>query len=369
MSPNTTRRTILRTIGGLAGAAALGTPVAADHESEAGGRDPASRGELGSGLIGAGASDLLTNEELGELLYELEDETDAVSVDVLGETREGREIYSANAGSGETAVLAMAEQHGHEPFQAEGCLAALNYLGNADHRTVEGLREAVTLHVVPRVNPDGLARRHRTNYDPDAPDSDPEEGIHTREDGWDPNRYHRYDWEESTLYGSHPDEYSENPVPEARNVVELAREIDPEWVLDCHRQGAHVDSNGDLIDVSLGWPQNPDVPDDAQELSQQVAATLYDRLPEVEDRECNVTEFTPAGEYPGIARNAHALAGNGSVLLEMSTATRGGIGYRIGTTAEAILLLVEATADGSLHEADPDRVDEIPAEWGTTMNL
>lgn len=221
--------------------------------------------------------------------------------------------------------------------------------------------------MIPRVNPDGFAARQRVNHAPDAPENDPEGGFHTREGGWDPNRYHRHDWEESTLYRHRPEEYPENPVPESRYVIELAREIEPEWVLDCHRQGPHVDSNGDLIDASIGWPRNPEVPADAQERSQQLATVLHDRLPEVE--ECHITEFTAAGEYPGIARNAHTIAGHGSVLFEMSTGTRGGIGYRIQLTAEAVLVAVTATADGSLYEADPARVEEIPAEWGTTVNL
>lgn len=53
----------------------------------------------------------------------------------------------------------------------------------------------------------------------------------------------------------------------------------------------------------------------------------------------------------------------------MSTGTRGGIGYRIQLTAEAVLVAVTATADGSLYDADPARVEELPAEWGTTVNL
>lgn len=374
------RRDLLKLVGGTAGAAVLGASAVPNGEnsstttrSEEEGstnrdekkqEEAIRREEIGRELVGAGAHDLLTNEELGELLARFEAESDGrVSTAVLGESNDGREIHSARVGEGDLDVLAIAEQHGHEPFQAEGYVAALGYLATADRSKVREIREEVTLHVVPRVNPDGFAARQRVNHAPDAP----EKGFHTREGGWDPNRYHRHDWEESTLYRNHPGEYPENPVPESRYVIGLASEIEPEWVLDCHRQGPHVDSNGDIIDASIGWPQNPEVPPDAQERSQQLAAVLHDRLPEVED--CYITEFTAAGEYPGIARNAHAIAGHGSVLFEMSTGTRGGIGYRIQLTAEAVLVAVAATADGSLYDADPGRVEEIPAEWGTTVNL
>lgn len=368
------RRGALKLIGGAAGAAVFGASTMTNEEDvprsdrtdeqsspepepNRDEEEPIRREEIARKLASAGAHDLLTNEELGELLSRLESESDGrVSTGVLGESNEGRQIHSARVGEGDLDVLAITEQHGHEPFQAEGYVAALEYLGTADRSDVREIREEVTLHVVPRVNPDGFAGRQRVNHAPDAPENDPEEGFHTREGGWDPNRYHRYDWEESTLYRHHPEEYPENPVPESRYVVDLAREIQPEWVLDCHRQGPHVDSNGDVIDASIGWPQNPAVPSDAQEHSQQLSTVLYDRLPEAE--ECYLTEFTAAGEYPGIARNAHAIAGHGSVLFEMSTGTRGGIGYRI-----------KLTADGSLYDADPARVEEIPAEWGTTVNL
>lgn len=374
------RRNLLKAIGGTAGAAVLGTAMVTNEEDSSTptrSDEPNStnetegtirREEIGRALVGAGTHDLLTNEELGELLARLEAESGGlVSTEVLGESNESRDIHAARVGEGDLDVLAIAEQHGHEPFQAEGYVAALEYLGTADRSEVEELRAEVTLHVIPRVNPDGFAARQRVNHAPDAPENDPEAGLHTREGGWDPNRYHRHDWEESTLYRHRPEEYPENPVPESRYVIELASEIEPEWVLDCHRQGPHIDSNGDLIDASIGWPQNPEVPADAQERSQQLATVLHDRLPEVE--ECHITEFTAAGEYPGIARNAHAMAGHGSVLFEMSTGTRGGIGYRIQLTAEALLVAATATADGSLYDADPAGVEEIPAEWGTTVNL
>lgn len=95
------------------------------------------REEIGHELVGAGAHDLLADDELGELLTRLERESDgAVSVEVLGESNEGRELHSARAGEGDVDVLAIAEQHGHEPFQAEGYVVALEYLGTADRSDV-----------------------------------------------------------------------------------------------------------------------------------------------------------------------------------------------------------------------------------------
>lgn len=362
------RRALLKMVGVTAGTTALGTPVAEgeDRQSEESEHNPSRRGDLGSEFVGLGANDLLTNEELGELLRKIEANENNVSSEVIGESNEGRDIHAATVGTGETSVFAISEQHGHEPFTAEGCIAALDYLASSRHRTKE-ITDNVSLYIVPRANPDGFAKRQRVNHDTNAPEDDPEMGFHTREGGWDPNRYHWYDWEESTLYQNHPEEYAENPVPELRALIDYIRDVDPELVIDYHRQGPHVDSNGDLIDVSLAWPQHPDVSSDAQNLSQQLAGLLYHEIPEAV--QSNIAEFTPAGEYPGTATNAHALGGRGSILYEISTATRGGIGYRIQLVAESLLVAARATADGSLYSVDPDVVDEIPEEWGTTLNL
>lgn len=363
------RRTLLQTIGVAAGATVLGTPAAegGDRHVEENERSPGQRDDLGSDLVSIGANDLLTNEELGKLLKSVETSADSVSVEVIGESNNGRDIYAATIGTGETSIFAISEQHGHEPFTAEGCVAALTYLATSPHRVTEEIIDNISLYIVPRVNPDGFARRQRVNHDPDVPEENPDKGFHTREGGWDPNRYHWYDWEESTLYQNRPDEYPENPVPEMRALIDYVRDVDPDLVIDYHRQGPHVDSNGDLIDLSFAWPQHPEVSSDAQDLSQQLAGLFYQEIPEAV--QSNITEFTPAGEYPGTATNAHALAGRGSILFEMSTATRGGIGYRIQLVAESLLIAARATADGSLYDIDPAVVEKIPEEWGTTLNL
>ncbi len=363
------RRTLLKMVGVAAGATALGTPAAegGERDLEEEEPEPDQRDDLGTELAGIGANDLLTNEELGELLRRVEASENSVSLEVIGESNEGRDIYAATVGTGETSIFAISEQHGHEPFTAEGCVAALDYLASSDHSDVKEIIDNVSLSIVPRVNPDGFAKRQRVNHDPDVPEENPDVGLHTREGGWDPNRYHWYDWKESTLYQSHPDEYPENPVSELRVLLDYIREVDPELVIDYHRQGPHVDSNGDLIDVSLAWPQHPDVSSDAQALSQQLAGLFYQEIPEA--IQSNITEFTPAGEYAGTATNAHALADRGSILYEICTATRGGIGYRIQLVAESLLIAAKATADGSLYDVDPTTVEQIPEEWGTTLNL
>lgn len=150
------RRNLLKAIGGTAGTAVLGTAIVTNEEDSrvstrsdepnSTNRDEKEesirREEIGRELVGAGAHDLLTNEELGELLAGFEAESDGrVSTAVLGESNEGREIHTARVGEGDLDVLAIAEQHGHEPFQAEGYVAALGYLGTADRSEIEELRE------------------------------------------------------------------------------------------------------------------------------------------------------------------------------------------------------------------------------------
>lgn len=284
----------------------------------------------------------------------------------------------------------------------EGTLAALRFLASGDRRA-ERILESVSVHFVPRVNPDGFVARQRYNVDTDAPAADEgsgifgsDTGIFTASDegiGWDINRYNRHDWTEHELYQTFPEEYPENPVPEARAVIDAIQDIDPVWIADFHRQGSYVvdyesefdldevlnpdedddeedeeempdyppdpddPGAGDIVTGSMFWPINPNVDEEVRDLSKQVVYTMYEELSEFD--QANYTRY-PGGTFGGIARNGHALAGYGSVLFELSAGTLGDREFRIRQVFEAVLSAAHATADGSLYDVDPDSVDELP---------
>ena len=382
------RRKFLGAVGGIAGASVFGGQVSAavDDEDDSG-YDPEFLEN----------DDLLDNEELAHLLKSIEEDGTEVSVSEIGESTQGRPIWAAAVGSGSTDVMAIAQQHGDELLTPEGTIAALQYLATTDSEAVREVRDELTLHLVPRMNPDGFVARQRYNVDTDAPARAGADifgadiGIFAADlpfVGWDVNRYHwAPDWTESDLYGSYPEKFPENPVKEVQVVYDgIVDEVDPDWIIDYHRQGEYVvdedrkfdpevypeeeldepepyppdpddAGGGDVVTSSLFWPINEDVPEDARDLSKQLVYTMYDEL--TTDSEANVTWY-PGGTYAGIARNGHGLQGRGSVLFELSAGTLGDRQFRVEHVAESLLAVTKATADGSLSDIDPSNVQEIP---------
>lgn len=383
------RRTTLKALGGVVGLSSLGSAPALatgdDHDEQT------------IALDYLANDDLLDNDELETILKSLEDTySEWVHLEQIGESNQGRPLWAIRLVSPDaddpTEVAAVASQHGDEIIVEEGLLSAAQYLLDEEERGREWL-EHVALNIVPRVNPDGFVARQRYNVDTDAPARGSgddifggDTGFFTADDpniGWDVNRYHWPDWEDSPTYQNAPDEYPENPVPESRAMLNMVDERDPKWIVDFHRQGEYVvdyefefdpenpgrenereyppdpddPGGGDIVTASLFWPINEDVPQDAQDLSKQLVYTIYDELSEYD--QANVTRY-PGGTYGGIARNGYGLQGLGSVLFELSQGTLGDREYRIQQAMEGLLSVVEATADGSLYDVDPDNVSELP---------
>lgn len=406
------RRKFLGALGGLAGASVFGSQASA-HGNKGNNGNNGNNGQAGvpDALDGDTEynpaflqnDDLLDNNELKELLRSIEN----VSITKIGESNQGRPLWDASVGSGSTNVMVIAQQHGDEHIMPEGTIAALHYLASTDTDAVRQVRNELTIHLVPRVNPDGFVARQRYNVDTDAPAAagasifGADIGIFAADTpfvGWDINRYHWPNWEDSDLYQSYPEKFPENPVPEAVAVDSRLEELDAEWIIDFHRQGEYVvdedltfvdrqkyidgelggedtyppDPNdpgaGNIVTSSLFWPINEDVPEDARNLSKQLVYTMYDEVTTESDTDVMTVgdehdpdpTWYPGGTYAGIARNGFGLRGKGSVLFEVSAGTLGNRLYRVQHVAEAFLAAVKATADGSLTDVDPSNIQKIP---------
>ncbi|MFC7156388.1 M14 family zinc carboxypeptidase [Halomarina halobia] len=341
--------------------------------------------------------DLLDNGELERILRSLRRVyPECVRLRRIGRSNQGRSIWSVSVGSGGSDavdVMAIGQQHGDEMISsAEGLLSAVEYLARAPDAA--DVRERVTLHVVPRANPDGFVARQRYNVDTDAPARSEGDdvfggdgGFHTSQltgIGWDVNRYHWTDWTDSDLYRALPEAYPENPVTEARALLDAVDRVDPDWVVDYHRQGTYAvdpdatfdpanpgaayergryppdpddDGGGELVTASLFWPIAEGVPTAARDRSKRLVWTMCESLGAL-DRS-TITRY-PGGTHAGLARNAYGLQGRGSVLFELSTGTLGDRAFRIRQVFESLLAALEATADGSLDDVDPNRVAELP---------
>lgn len=87
-----------------------------------------------------------------------------ITSDVLGRSVEGRAIHHLAVGRGPTAVLLWSQMHGDEPTATSALLDLCQWLiAHQADPIVERLLGALTLHIVPMLNPDGAERFERRN--------------------------------------------------------------------------------------------------------------------------------------------------------------------------------------------------------------
>ena len=285
-----------------------------------------------------------------------------VELEVIGYTNQGREIYLAKVGDPDnTPVMFQTQQHGGEPMGTEAALKVIQFLSTGNAQAQKILDELYVLIVV-RVNPDGAELWQRYNDDPTAPDRRTSRYLYTSGGvGWDINRYHFSDWTDCPLYAWYVTDpvtypYPENPVPESVAVMTAFLNYNPIWMVDIHGQGTYVTDEGENVTSSMLWPTNEDAAAVA-DLSKQLCVVMMDQMSQYGYATVNLY---PGGTEPGIARNAYGIEGAGSVLVEI----KGGIGQKsvgmlVKHTVEQMMAILEATADGSLYDADPDRVSEL----------
>lgn len=83
-------------------------------------------------------------------------------VEEVGRSAEGRPLRHIAWGEGPTAVLMWSQMHGDESTASMSLADILRFLaGPTDHPLVGELRERITLHLLPVMNPDGAARFQR----------------------------------------------------------------------------------------------------------------------------------------------------------------------------------------------------------------
>jgi hypothetical protein len=167
-----------------------------------------------------------------------------MTLESVGESNEGRDIWMATVGTGDRSVLYVTQQHGNEPHGTEAAVEALQTLSRSDHPEVRRIRDELTVVMVVRANPDGSERYWRQNVDPDC---DPDEPSCLPGRGYDPNRWHDPRVADEEV-----------PVPEALAVRETYQRFQPEAVVDYHGQLSYVSDGGRNITTSVLWSQFPD---------------------------------------------------------------------------------------------------------------
>src|SRR5512143_1347938 len=138
-----------------------------------------------------------------------------------------------------------------------------------------------------------------------------------------------------------------------------------EVVIDLHGQATPLDANRDMVTVSTLWPTATETAnelnirpefDAAVLLSKRVVSTAlnaYDKI-----AHANPSRYV-GGPEPGISRNAYALLGSASVLMEHRGVGQKAAGYMADISFRAVMAVIEALADGSLYTTDTARAEAL----------
>lgn len=108
---------------------------------------------------------LVTHREVESRLRAVRDGSPGLfSLEEIGRSVEGRAIYDLSFGRGAFTVLLWSQMHGDEPSATSALFDVFEYVRR--HRTdpaVARMLSALTIHVVPMLNPDGAERFQRRN--------------------------------------------------------------------------------------------------------------------------------------------------------------------------------------------------------------
>jgi murein tripeptide amidase MpaA len=290
-------------------------------------------------------------EEMANMLQHLDQKSDALSLEVFGQSVKGRDLYLAKFGNNEDnpTVLYLTQQHGNETLTTEGALQFIKHL-TSNSKEVNELLENVNILVVPRLNVDGA------EGDVDFSLDDYVSGTHTRynANGVDLNRDH-----------------VDRNQPETKALHEnVLQEYMPDYMIDLHHQGAEttLGDTDELVSGSILYPTNEEVDPEVVEKSKQLGAVLYNT---VESRGFGTLSKYIGGSAQTISRNGLAAEyGIATLLFEMrGMADHYREDYVLGQKSNGYLIKqavisLEATAmaiaDGSIEEVDTSFWDTLP---------
>ncbi|BCJ67615.1 M14 family zinc carboxypeptidase [Polymorphospora rubra] len=365
---------------GVPGAAAvLTTPAFAQPlESHCG-------NETGNGPV----SGFISHAELKRSLEQIEATSGGkVSVDVAGYSNQGREIWSARVGEGDTVVYVQSQIHGNEMHGTAAALDILKTLGNNSKRSAE-IREAVTVVVVPKLNADGseldIRQNARTWTDvvadfPQLAGASPSWNYNTRVGGFDVNR----DFNPNLDYVPQAADFPGNSAsvgwyitPEAQTSRNVYRALEQEFgtvdvFVDLHNQGACYTGEGmddyTTLSISGRFISNPaqhgNWPKFNYDASRRINVAVYDALQSGNSPQSKVTLYPQNTNLPGTALGSFALRGSATILFETRGQTQSWGQKQHGMLTKQLVTgmtgILDSIADGTLDGIDPARYDAIP---------
>lgn len=307
---------------------------------------------------------LRSNDQLYDDLNALDATYDTLALSQVGESLEGRPLYSATVGEGDRKLMIVTQQHGDEPTGTEAAMLLLEWL-SGDSEAAQALRSEITVTVMPRVNPDGFERWEQLAFG----DAVFDETIDPRRNSADIDLNRT--WDSSEVF---------DPalIPETLAVRQVLEAFQPELILDYHNQNNYINEAGELETISIMWPTNDLIDTEVTATAQQAAVALSQGL---EDFDYGFLSLFPGGETPQIARNGLAIDGIPALLIEqrgleeMEIASSEGLDVDYSALSSALILesllsmlgVITAMGNDELQMIDPmlatlipDRGERIP---------
>lgn len=297
-------------------------------------------------------------------------------------SEQGRELYVATVGSGETPVWVQGRIHGNEPYGLDGILNVLKSLGTSGAKQWRQIREEFTVHVIPVYNPDGseMNIRHTVLWDRET--DTPRLDANGNEQLVDLNR----DWAPGAF-----------AARESLAWYEYWTMVRPAYALDIHHQGLKRDyETGEEITFSLGISLAPGgltLPTirggEYDVVTRQMQSHVWLETKDygfigidkydvgygtvIDIRGGVVSAMMLGLDHGGLNPDGHS---NPAVFFETSGNTRdGNIGHKargkfVRQNVLGLTAWLDGLADGSVFAADPEIWDEqipgTPVEWYLT---
>ncbi len=339
---------------------------------------------------GTSTSTFVSHDQLTSSLQRIERTSGGeVDVEVAGYSNQGREIYTARVGTGDTVMLVQSQIHGNENHGTEALLNLLKQFGGNSPEAQE-IRDNITIVAVPRLNVDGAENDTRQNdmtweetveAFPQLAGVDPAWNYNSRVGGYDVNR----DFNPDLDYVPQPGDFPGNSAdtgwyltPEAQTLRDVYADLETEfgtvdYFVDLHNQWPCYAQdnleNMSPLSISARFIADPsefgDWPKFDYDASRRANVAVYDALQgQGSSGFGHLTLYPQQINLPGTALGSFALRGSATVLFETSSNTQSDGQKRNGMLTKQVETglkgLVTAIADGSIATLDPEDYEEIP---------
>lgn len=264
-----------------------------------------------------------------------------VKVDSAGQSGEGRELYYATVGTGDTVFWLQARIHGNELHSTESVLQILQHLGSSNSKEVKRILSEMTIVAIPMYNPDGAEANIRQSTTPFRQDL---------------NR----DWEQFRQ-------------PESEAFWHLFVEYAPSIALDLHHMGSAPRVNGnDLNQFQIGahsvdpsrmkpeqWKLARQISEVSIDAISDYGQTHVAKYPYIDITTGVISRMILGGTAPEGFDPAMQSLVDAAIFYEVRSVGQKSNGYLENLFTKPTMAVLNAVADGSLYTSDWADYDKL----------